>query len=166
MSSRIEHHAEFPHPLDQVLSALSSEESLRDQLAEIGGHHAELLAHEKSANGVSYQLRQGIPADKLPGAIRKLHPGDLMVRREQTWRRVDDSKATGDSRAHVAGVPGNIIAKTELVTVEGRTTLRVTGEVKVNVPFVGGKIERTIAENVKRLLERESEFHADKLAGN
>lgn len=164
MSSRIEHHAEFPHPLDQVLSALSSEESLLDQLEQIGGHDAKLLSHEPTDTGVSYRLQQGIPSDKLPSAMRTLHSGDLMVNREQTWRRVDDGRVIGDSIASVGGVPGEIKAKTELTATASGTSFKVSGEVKVRIPLIGGKIERVIAENVVRLLKHECTFHAERLA--
>ncbi|MGH3450424.1 MAG: DUF2505 domain-containing protein [Haloechinothrix sp.] len=164
MGSRIEHRTAFQHPIDQVFSAMTTEEALEDQLVEIGGHDAALLDHTTSANGVSYTLRQGVPADKLPGAVRSLHSGDLMVRREQTWERIDDDKATGTAHAHVSGVPGDIRATTELVGQGATTEWRVRGEVKVRIPLVGGKLERLIAEQVTQLMRREGEFVADRLA--
>ncbi|MGH3521038.1 MAG: DUF2505 domain-containing protein [Haloechinothrix sp.] len=164
MASRIEHRAEFKHPLDQVLSAMSSKDALTEQLAEIGGHNAALLDHSTSATGVSYTLRQGVPADKLPGAVRGLHPGDLMVRREQTWERVEADRARGTAHAHVSGIPGDIRADTELIGNDDRTEWRVTGEVKVRIPLLGGKLERTISEQVTRLMVREGRFIAERLA--
>lgn len=165
MSSRIEHLAEFPHPFDQVLSALSSEEALRDLLDHIGGQDAKLITHEDTGSKITYKLQQGIPGDKLPSAVRAMHSGDLMVNREQTWSVVSEAAATGESLASVAGVPGEIKATSELKHSDGKTVLRVSGEVKVRIPFIGGKIERTIAENVKRLLEKETVFQRDRLAG-
>lgn len=165
MSRSIEHSSEFGHPLDQVLSAFAEEDSLRARLAEIGGHDAKVLSHEKSANGYRYTMRQGIPSDKLPGAIHGLHPGDLMVQREQSWQRVDDSTVNGSATATVSGVPGSIRATSKFSANGGRTTLRVKGDVKVNIPLLGGKIERTIAEQVLKLFEHEDAFIAEQLAG-
>lgn len=166
MSSRIEHRAEFPRPLDEVLAALAGEDALRDRLEKIGGHDAALLAYTKSAGEIAYTVRQGIPADKLPGVVRSLHSGDLMVQREQSWRPAGDHQASGSATASVSGVPGAIKARWKLTESGGKTTLAITGEVKVSIPLVGGKIERSIAENVTRLLDHESEFVAKQLAAD
>lgn len=164
MASRIEHRTEFDHPLEQVLSAMTDENALKEQLEQIGGHDAALLAHATSPTGVSYTLRQGVPADKLPGPVRSLHSGDLMVQREQSWEHIDADVATGIAHAHVSGVPGDIKATTELKAQGDKTVWLVTGEVKVRIPLIGGKIERTIAEQVVRLMAREGDFIADRLA--
>lgn len=162
MASRIEHSTEFPYLFEQVLAAFTSESALRQRLADIGGKDAELLAHEKSASTISYRMRQGIPGEKLPGAVRKVHSGDLHVEREQQWQ-VSDETAKGTATASVTGVPGSITARSELTPTGSGTALRITGEVKVSVPLIGGKIERTIAEHVGQLLDRESEHVADTL---
>jgi hypothetical protein len=112
---------------------------------------------------VRYKLRQGISSDKLPSAVRTLHRGDLVVEREQTWR-ADGDGYTGVATASVHGVPGEITAKTSLTGEGGQTTLVNSGEVKVRIPFVGGKLEGVIAEQVVKLLEREAEFVAKWLA--
>lgn len=164
MASRIQHSTEFPYPFDQVLAAFTSESALRQRLDDIGGKDAELLAHEKSASTISYRMRQGIPSDKLPSMVRGMHSGDLHVEREQEWE-VSGDAASGTATASVTGVPGSITARSELTPQGGGTALRITGEVKVNVPLIGGKIERTIAEHVGQLLERESQHVAETLDG-
>lgn len=163
MPRSLQHSAEFAHPVEKVLAALTDEDALRERLAAVGGQNAELLSHEKSAAGVSYTMRQGIPADKLPGVISKLHPGDLIVTREQTWRSLDDGTARGTGKAHVSGVPGAITVETQLLKHADGAKLQVSGQVKVSVPLIGGKIEQTIAEQVGRLLTREDAFVAKQL---
>lgn len=162
MASRIEHRAEFDHPLDQVRSAMTSKDALTEQLAEIGGPDAALLDYQETATGVRYTLRQGVPAEKLPSAVRGLHPGDLTVQRAQSWE-FDTDAATGTAHAHVSGVPGDITATTTLAARDGKTEWRVTGEVKVKIPLIGGKLERTIADNVVRLMIHEGEYVAQRL---
>lgn len=162
MASRIEHSTTFPYPFEQVLAAFTSESALRQRLDEIGGKDAELLSHEKSASTISYRMRQGIPGEKLPSVVSKLHSGDLHVEREQQWE-VSGDAASGTATASVTGVPGSITARSELTPQDDGTALRITGEVKVGIPLIGGKIERTIAEQVGQLLERESQHVAEKL---
>ncbi len=162
MASRIEHSTTFPHPFDQVLAAFTSESALRKRLDEIGGKDAELLSHEKSASTISYRMRQGIPSEKLPSVVSKLYSGDLHVEREQQWQ-VSGDAANGTATASVTGVPGSITARSELTPQDDGTALRITGEVKVNVPLIGGKIERTITGQIEQLLELESQHVAETL---
>ncbi len=163
MASRIEHRAAFSADLASAWEAVSSEEALRARLEQIGGDNAELLEYVPAGDGVRYKLRQGISSDKLPSAVRTLHRGDLVVEREQTWKASGDGYA-GTATAAVQGVPGEITAKTSLTGEGEQTTLVNSGEVKVRIPFVGGKLENVIAEQVTKLLEREAEFVAKWLA--
>ncbi|WP_037319317.1 DUF2505 domain-containing protein [Amycolatopsis orientalis] len=163
MASRIEHRTTFSADLASAWDAVASEAALRARLEQIGGDDAELLEYVPAEDGVRYKLRQGISSDKLPSAVRTLHRGDLVVEREQIWR-AGGTGYTGGATASVQGVPGEITAKTSLTGDGEQTTLVNSGEVKVRIPFVGGKLENVIAEQVVKLLEREAEFVAKWLA--
>lgn len=161
MGSRIEHRAEFSADVAAVYAAVSGEDALRARLERLGGHGAELVSYTPTADGVRFELRQGISADKLPQAVRTLHKGDLMVSRTQTWRPSKDGTGhQGDATVAVGGVPGEIVARTALGDAGGKTVLRTSGEVTVRIPLIGGKLENVIAEQVTKLLEREAEFTA------
>lgn len=166
MARPLQHSAEFAHPVEKVLAAIAEEESLRERLAAVGGHDAALVSHEKSAAGTTYKLRQGIAAEKLPGVVRKIHSGDLIVNREQTWHSKPDGTVVGTGTAQVSGVPGAIAVDTTLTPAGNGTKLQVRGQVKVSIPLIGGKIEETIAEQVVRLLRHEDAFVAEQLAGS
>ncbi|EME60297.1 DUF2505 domain-containing protein [Amycolatopsis decaplanina] len=159
MASRIEHRSAYSANLATTFEAVAGEAALRARLEQIGGDDAELLEYAPAGDGVRYKLRQGISSDKLPSAVRTLHRGDLIVEREQTWKAAG-AGYTGTATASVSGVPGEITAKTSLTGEGERTTLVNSGEVKVRIPFVGGKLENVIAEQVTKLLEREAEFVA------
>ncbi|PXY35091.1 hypothetical protein BAY59_06385 [Prauserella coralliicola] len=164
MASRIEHRATFPHGVADVLAAQSGEDALRARLAEIGGKNATLKDHTVTGDGVRYTLLQGVPAEKLPQAVRTIHKGDLVVQREHTWSGSGE-RYTGTIKAHVSGIPGEITARTELTADgDGGSAQRTTGEVKVRIPFVGGKLEGFIAEQVTSLLDSEAKFTAKWLA--
>ncbi|WP_414936108.1 DUF2505 domain-containing protein [Amycolatopsis sp. cmx-11-51] len=163
MASRIEHRTAFAADLASAWDAVASEAALRARLEQIGGDNAELLEYVPAEDGVRYRLRQGISSDKLPSAVRTLHRGDLVVEREQTWRS-SGAGYTGNATASVQSVPGEITAKTSLTGEGEQTTLVNSGQVKVRLPFVGGKLETVIAEQVTKLLEREAEFVAKWLA--
>ncbi|SFW48724.1 DUF2505 domain-containing protein [Amycolatopsis australiensis] len=159
MGSRIEHRAEFSADVPAVYAAVAGEDALKARLERLGGHGAALVSYTPTADGVRFELRQGISADKLPQAVRTLHKGDLLVTRTQTWRASGDGHQ-GNATVEVGGVPGEIVARTALGAAGGKTVLRTSGEVTVRIPLFGGKLESVIAEQVTKLLEREAEFTA------
>jgi len=163
MASRIEHRAEFAHSVSDVYAAMTDEAALRARLADIGGDNSALLDYAPGADGVRIHLRQGVGADKLPSAVRNLHRGDLFVDRRETWRIAGEIR-TGLAEATVSGIPGEIKARTELRAEGGKTVLHTTGEVKIRIPLVGGKLEGFVAEQITKLLAREAEYSAQWLA--
>ncbi|EIE97266.1 DUF2505 domain-containing protein [Saccharomonospora glauca] len=164
MATRIEHRATFPHSAADTYAAQTEERALRARLARIGGDRAELRDHETSEHGARYTLLQGIPADKLPSLVRTLRSGDLTVRREHVWTRQGD-RYTGTITVAVADVPGRITADVELVPSGDGCVQTTRGEVSVRIPFVGGKIENFVAEQVTQLLDTEALATKQWLAG-
>jgi hypothetical protein len=164
MASRIEHRAEFAQGIAEVFAAVSGREALQARLDAVGGHNARITRYSHDGDQWQFVLHQGVTADKLPSFVRTLHRGDLVVEREQTWTKTGDTY-TGTVKATVSGMPGDISARTDLVTESGRTVLRTSGEVRVHLPFVGGKIEGFVAGQVTDLLRGETEFTARWLDG-
>ena len=163
MGSRIDHRAEFTWTVGEVFVALSEESVLRARLGQLGGKRGSLQEYAATPGGVKYRLTQGIGAEQLPQAVRTLHKGDLIVRRDQVWT-VADEGYTGTANATVNGVPGEITAQTTLTREGGKTVLRTLGEVTVRIPLFGARLESVIAEQVTKLLAHEAEFTAKWLA--
>ncbi|WP_236789814.1 DUF2505 domain-containing protein [Amycolatopsis sp. GM8] len=163
MASRIEHRAEFSQGVDEVFAAQAGEPALRARLAAVGGPNAALLDYTTTADGVSYTLRQGVGAEKLPSVVRTIHSGDLFVDRQERWHKTG-AGYDGTARATVSGVPGEIDVRTELRAEGGKTVLRMDGEVKIRIPLVGGRLEEFVAGQITGLLKREVELSAQWLA--
>lgn len=153
MPSRFEHRASFPAPVDTVYSILVDEAFLAARLRDIGGKGAALLDHSTTADGAAYKLRQGVDANRLPSAVRSILNGDLVVEREERWRGREFR-----GRASISGVPAQITSHGRLTDRGGSTELLVSAEVKVNIPLIGGKIEKVVAEQVTKLLAAEAEY--------
>ncbi|SDC93369.1 DUF2505 domain-containing protein [Actinokineospora iranica] len=163
MPSRIEHRAEFTAPASRVHAALVDRAFLDERLRVLGGKGAELTAYETTGDGVSYSLRQGLEASRLPSVVRTVAKGDLVVERTETWSP-DGSRFEGTTTAAVAGMPGEIKGRFRLTDTPTGSEWRTDAEVKVKIPLIGGKIESVIAEQVRKLLASEAEFAATWLA--
>lgn len=153
MPSRFEHRATFSAPVDTVYSVLVDKAFLTARLRDIGGKGAALLDHSTSANTAAYKLRQGVPADKLPSAVKSLVGGDLVVEREERWQGHESA-----GRATITGVPAQITSRSRLTARGDAAELVVSAEVKVGIPLIGGKIEKVVAEQVTKLLAAEAEY--------
>jgi uncharacterized protein DUF2505 len=153
MPSRFEHRATFAAPVDTVYSTLVDEAFLAARLRDIGGKDAALLDHRTSADGAAYKLRQGVDANRLPGAVRSILSGDLVVEREERWQARESA-----GRATINGVPAEIRSRGRLASKGDTTELVVSAEVKVSIPLIGGKIEKVVVEQVAKLLAAEAEY--------
>jgi hypothetical protein len=153
MPSRFEHRASFPAPAATVYSVLVDQAFLTARLRDIGGKGAALLDHTTTGDGAAYKLRQGVDAGKLPGAVRSILNGDLVVEREERWRGHESR-----GRATISGVPAQITSQGRLTDRGGASELVLSAEVKVGIPLIGGKIEKVVAEQVTKLLAAEAEY--------
>ncbi len=135
--------------------------------------NAELVEHEVGDEGVKFEVRQGVRAEHLPSVARTVVGGDyLMIDRSETWRSVEDGHYTGEVAASIPGIPGSITGSMWLRDLDSPSEgsdaavseFVVEGMVKVNVPFLGGKLEDLVADQVQKLLSAEERFTADWLA--
>ena len=164
MSTRFEHRATFASPAATVYSTLVDRAFLDERLRALGGKGAAVVEYSGSGDEVSIRLRQGLDAEKLPGAVRAILKGDLVVERAERWR-LDGGAHAATGHATISGVPGEINSRTRLdEAAGGGTDLIVAAEVKVGIPLVGSKLEGVIAQQVGKLLAAESEFTGKWLA--
>ncbi len=93
--------------------------------------------------------------DGAPAAARKLVGSSVRIIQREVWRG-GDSGADADFAMEIPGKPGHLRGGITLVDKGDGTCEEVfTGEVKVNVPLVGGKLEGFISDILARALRRE-----------
>ncbi|HEX2130515.1 MAG TPA: DUF2505 domain-containing protein [Actinophytocola sp.] len=157
MARSLEHRSTYPEPVATVYSTLVDEGFLTDRLRAIGGKGAALLDHSRAGDAVTFTLRQGVDAERLPSAVRSVLGGDLVVERTERWRP-DGPRYAADTRVSISGVPGSIQGQSRLGEHGGESLLVVRAEVRVSIPLVGGKLEKVVVEQVTKLLATEAEF--------
>jgi predicted lysophospholipase L1 biosynthesis ABC-type transport system permease subunit len=161
MARRIEHLTTSTWPASDVFSALVDETYLKDRLKVLGGADAQLLSFSAGGGTTSYQLKQGVAAEHLPSVARNLLGGDLVIQRAESWT---EAGRAGTVEVTINGVPGRLDGTFTLAENGGGSKLTLTGQVKVSIPLVGGKLETMIAEQVAVLLDKENEFTTEWLA--
>ncbi len=87
-----------------------------------------------------------------PAAARKLVGSTVQIVQREGWRSPDRA----DFAMEIPGKPGHLRGSIELVdNGDGSCDEVFSGEVKVNVPLIGGKLEGFIADILTRALRRE-----------
>ncbi len=157
MATSLEHRSTFAEAADTVFNTLVDEAFLTERLRAVGGKNAALLDHSRDGERVTFRMRQGVDAANLPGAVRSVLNGDLVVEREERWRPEAGAYA-GASRVTIAGVPGEIQGRSRIAGAGSGAELVIGAQVKVSIPLIGSKLEKVVAEQVGTLLAAEAEF--------
>jgi hypothetical protein len=157
MATSLEHRSAFPAPADAVYPTLVDEAFLTERLRAIGGKGAALLAHDRVGESVEFTLRQGVDASRLPGAVKTMVGGDLVVEREERWQP-DGARYAAVIRVSITGVPGEIQGQARLGDHGEGSLLVFRAQVRVGLPLVGGRLEKVVVEQVGKLLSTEAEF--------
>lgn len=160
MASKLAHTVHYPFSVTRLWEVLSTEDYWHHLLSAINSSHASLGSFAADADTIIVEMTQGVPAEKLPSAVTKIRPGDLEIPRRSTFKLAGDI-ITGSLEATVSGAPAKVNGELRVAGAdnpEGDTaTAEYTGSVEVSVPFVGGKIEKAIIEQLEILLDTEAQ---------
>jgi hypothetical protein len=161
MPTQFDYRHTWSFPADEVYTTMVDPDFLRARLDQIGGPGAALLEHSLDADGARYRLRHGLDPKALPSLVRTVLPGDIVIEREESWRRDGPGSYTGDTRVTIPGTPGSATGVMRLRDTGEGSELHNRIEMTVKVPIIGGKIEEMVTGRVKDLLESESAFTQD-----
>ncbi|GAA4853208.1 DUF2505 domain-containing protein [Saccharopolyspora rosea] len=169
MARRIEHRSTSEWAAAQVYAALVDVDFLIDRLNELGGASSALVSHEETDDGVRFQVRHGVPSDELPAVARTVVGSDLTIDRSESWRQAEEGHYSGEVAAEISGAPCSITGSMWLRDLGDPDTSAVSefvvsGAVRVSLPFLGGKLEDIVADQVQKLLVAEEHFMTEWLA--
>ena len=103
-----------------------------------------------------------LPMDKIPGAVKGL-VGDGQITQVDTWSTKPDADGTltGSWTADLGTAPAIIGGEYQITASPDGCSYSCSVNVKVKVPFIGGKIEEQVRGYLDRLISKEQEFLAD-----
>ncbi|MDQ3761640.1 MAG: DUF2505 domain-containing protein [Actinomycetota bacterium] len=153
MASQLALRHRYPEPPERMREVLTDPAYLREKLRAVGGPRAELVSREQDERGVTVVLRQAVPQDALPSFLRSVLPGDLTIRRTETW-----TSSGGRVHAVVDGAPGTITGVMRFEPDPAGCVLGAQLTAEVGLPLIGGKVEKIITDNVATLMEAEYRF--------
>jgi hypothetical protein len=153
---KIEESFTYPDTDVESVYALVTDATFREEaVAVVGGTDIEVTV-EPTGGGHTITVIQTQPAN-VPDFIKKFIGESVMVKQVEQWAAADDAgNRTADIRFTVIGQPAEMHGRAEL-TGNGDVSFVVQGDLKVNVPFIGRKIEPEIAKIVAASLRSDVE---------
>ncbi|MGV9670160.1 MULTISPECIES: DUF2505 domain-containing protein [unclassified Gordonia (in: high G+C Gram-positive bacteria)] len=154
MASSLKHSVSFPFSTARYWELVSDEQYWHGLLEATNSSHGKLISFRIDGTDVHVELQQGVPEDRLPSVVTKVRPGDLEIPRTMTFG-FDGNVLTGTMSASVTGAPAHV--EGAFTATGDPANVDYTGSAKVGIPFVGGKIETAVIEQLVELLDNERE---------
>lgn len=125
-----------------------------------------VLRHDVSVEGAGAGMRvvvdQTQPAKGIPSFARKFVGDEIRIVQRETWRDTTNAALV----IEVPGKPGTMHGSITLVGDDASTVQTVAGDIKVALPFVGGKIEGLVGDIFRSALRAEQRVGREWLAGS
>lgn len=157
---------ESPVSVERVFSALGNEDYWRARLAVFGAGVATLNSLSVDTDGtVAAVVAVSLLRDQLPKLITRSHRFELEMVQNERWSRIDGGRLRGEVGVAVLGAPLSGVGVGLLAPVWNGSRLNYTATVEVDVPLVGGAVERFInghlAEGIGEFVRFTTEWIAE-----
>jgi hypothetical protein len=149
----------------QQVYKLATDAGFRDEVCE--ATHA--LAYESKVDvhpddTASVVVSRTMPAE-VPDFIKKMIGDTVGVTQTEEWGSPDDSgQRMADVTVQIKGQPATMKGTATIALVPSGVEMRVDGDLKVSIPFVGKKIEPEIAKGIYAALRAEERQAAQRLS--
>lgn len=145
MPRSVDKSVESAASVEQFLSAFGNEDYWRARLAVVD-HVAKLTSLVVDADGtVSVVIAASLLRDRLPKLVARLHRADLEFVQSERWRRIEGGRVRGEVSVTARGTPLSGFGEGLVAPVPNGSRLDYTATLKVDVPLVGGPVERFVA---------------------
>lgn len=156
----------FSYPgadVEQVYALITNEGFREGAAAATGGTDIEVTLEEVEGGGHTITIIRNQPAD-MPDAIKKFVGDSVKIKQTEQWSDPDgDGSRRADVKMSVIGQPAGMTGSVTL-SGNGGVTFTIEGDVKVDVPFLGKKIEPTIVRVITAAVRKDVELGNQRLA--
>lgn len=162
-----EHPVKFSYDLsydaapDEV-HAMLTDPAFRESVCARGGALEHRVEVTPAGAGPTVVVDQTLPARNIPSFAQKIVGERIQIVQREDWA---DAHAA-DLDVSMPGKPGQVTGRIELAAEAAGTRETVSGEVKVSLPLVGGKLEKLIADMLGAALRNEHRVGRAWLAGD
>lgn len=155
MATRFSHSVQLGGPLEAVHATYADEAYWADRLRTVGTDKDFVDDFVVDGDAITVTITQFVPESDIPDLARKVISGDLRLVRTVKFSGFDGTTMLGTSRAEAAGGLGVITGEAESVAQGDVAVDSVSGQVKVSVPLLGGKLEKLVVQHITGLFSEE-----------
>ena len=157
---RFRHEQSYDAPADRVHEMLA-DPAFRNRVCAAQEATSCTVSIEPNGAGMSVTVDQRRPSDGIPGFARKIVGDEIRIVQREDWS--DQTKAV--LTVTIPGKPGELNGTVTVVGDGDRTVETIDGDLRVNIPVLGAKLEQLIAELLGEALDVEQEIGRSWLAG-
>ena len=151
---------DYPGPASQIADLLSNRDFTSARFA--GSHSTQNENHiaTTSQQGFEVTLTRFLPREALPSQAQGFLANGVQLRIKETWLPPQpDGSRDGDSSVDVVGLPaqanGTYTLQAATMT---SASLIYQGDVKVNIPLFGARVEQAIVDTLEAFAEHERDL--------
>ncbi len=152
---------DYQVPPAKLFAVLTDEVFLAARSARFGGSAPPTV--RRNADTVVVTIPRQLPVESVPAAFRGFVGSGAVVQTE-TWFPAGDGSARGDWTSDAGNSPLELSGSQEVTATAGGCRYVVTAQVKVRIPFVGGRAEAMVRSQLEDLVGKEQDFAAEWLA--
>lgn len=156
----------FTYPgagVEEVYALITNEAFREEAAASTGGTDIDVTLEEVEGGGHTVTIIRTQPAD-MPDSIKKFVGDTVTIKQVEQWSGPDgDGSRRADVRMKVVGQPASMTGTVSL-SANGDVSFTIEGAIKVDVPFLGKKIEPTIGRVVNAAIRNDVELGNQRLA--
>lgn len=151
MTTRLTHDLTYDAPLAEV-AAMLADPAFREEVCVRTGVVRHDVSVQGAGAGMHVSIDQVRAATGIPSVAKKFVGDEINYIQVEEWDADDRARVT----VTIPGKPGDVAGTFLLAQAGGRTTETVEMDVKVGIPFVGGKIESLVADMLRAALDVEN----------
>lgn len=160
MSRDFEFTINSEHTTAEVHEALTSEDQWLARFAKAEKTDGyELITHEDG--GLTVDITEEVGTSELPGFVKKVVKGKLMITRTDHWGPLDGDIADGTLAGGSSSLPAKVRGTMALRPDGQGSVLTVRGKSTVKIPLIGGKIESLINDMIRDMVDQETRETVD-----
>ncbi|MFT6398844.1 MAG: hypothetical protein ACJAYU_003606 [Bradymonadia bacterium] len=136
-----------------TLWAITEDPEFERRLGELSQSTREII-ESREEGGERYALKRITLQRELPGPMKRVIGGEQITYDQETWRPVDGNKLRWKISPKV--LAGRFVGEgsTRVREIGGQCERIIAGNLQVNVPLVGKKMEKRLVEDVSASYER------------
>ncbi len=148
----------------EAVWAMITDPAWREQVCAATGASTWDVFVDADETGGTVEVTRVMPSD-VPASVKAIVGETVTVTQTETWGpAADDGTRRADVELRVKGQPATMTGSSTLAPSEAGTQLLVSGDLKVRIPLVGGRLEKELSKAITMALTKEHEIGQTYLA--